>query len=109
MTLSKRQDHQRTEELRQHQSQSALSTRDRRQESLKLDISTFHGVENDFLLRWFVEVDGAIKTRHIDNERMQVAFAQSYLAGDVLELGPKSQVTRPERVRVVTRLQDPAQ
>ena len=50
--------------------------------SLKLEISKHRGVEEDFLLRWFVEVDGAIEARRIDSERMRLAFAQSYLAGD---------------------------
>ena len=76
MTLLQQQDHQRTEELRQHQSQSAQSTLERRPGSLKLDISKYHGVEDAF-----VEVDGAIEARRIDDERMQVAFAQSYLTG----------------------------
>ena len=82
VTLLQQQDHQRTEALRQQQSQSEEPTRERRQESLKQAISKYHGVENDSLLRWFVEVDGVIEDRRIDNEHMQVAFAQSYLAGD---------------------------
>ena len=82
VTLLRHQDHQRTEELRQHESQFALSTRERRQESLKIDISKYNRVEDDSLLNWFVAVDGAIEARRIDNDRMQVAFAQSYLAGD---------------------------
>ena len=81
VNLLQQQNHQRTEELRQHQSQSAQSSRERRPESLKLEISKYHGVENDSLLRGFVEVDGVIEARRIDNERMQVAVAQSYLAG----------------------------
>ena len=40
----------------------------RRQESLKLEISKYYGVEDDSLLRWFVEVDGAIEARRIDSE-----------------------------------------
>ena len=82
MTLLQQQDQQRTEELRQHQSQSAQSTLERRPGSLKLDISKYHGVEDDFLLRWFVEVDGAIEARRIYNKQMQVSLAQSYLAED---------------------------
>ena len=68
MTLLQQQDHQRTKELRQHQSQSALSMLTSRQESLKLEISKYYGVEDDSLLRWFVEVDGAIEARRIDSE-----------------------------------------
>ena len=37
-TFLQQQDHQRTEELRQHRSQSAQSSRERRPESLELDI-----------------------------------------------------------------------
>ena len=68
--------------MRQHQSQSAQSTRERIQESLNLDISKYHGLENGSKLGWFVEVDGATEARRIDDERIQVAFAQSYLAGN---------------------------
>ena len=32
-------------------------------------------------MRWFVEVDDAIKARHIDDEEMQVAFAKLNLSG----------------------------
>uniref|UniRef100_A0AAV1TBI7 CCHC-type domain-containing protein n=1 Tax=Peronospora matthiolae TaxID=2874970 RepID=A0AAV1TBI7_9STRA len=39
------------------------------------------GVEEDSLLRWFVELDDAIRARRIDDGEMQVAFAQSNLAG----------------------------
>ena len=55
--------------------------RESRHESLKLEIIKDHEVEDDSLLRWFVEVGGAIDVRRIDNERMRLAFAQSYLAG----------------------------
>ena len=30
---------------------------------------------------WFLEVDDAIKARHIDDKEMQVAFAKSNLSG----------------------------
>ena len=68
--------------MKQQQSQSAESTRERRREYLKLDIYNYRGVEEDSLLRWFVEVDGAIKAHRIDDELMKVSFAQSCLAGD---------------------------
>ena len=32
-------------------------------------------------MRWFLEVDDAIKVRHIDDEEIQVAFAKSNLSG----------------------------
>uniref|UniRef100_A0AAV1UJV4 CCHC-type domain-containing protein n=1 Tax=Peronospora matthiolae TaxID=2874970 RepID=A0AAV1UJV4_9STRA len=38
-------------------------------------------VEEDSLLRWFVKLDDAIRARRIDDGDMQVAFAQSNLAG----------------------------
>ena len=66
VTLLQQRDHQRNEELRQ--SQSAQSTRERRPESIKLEISKYHGAEDDSLLRWFVEVDGAIDARRMINE-----------------------------------------
>uniref|UniRef100_A0AAV1U1H4 CCHC-type domain-containing protein n=1 Tax=Peronospora matthiolae TaxID=2874970 RepID=A0AAV1U1H4_9STRA len=53
----------------------------RRPETLKIDISKYRGVEEDSLLRWFVELDDAIRARRIDDGEMQVAFAQSNLAG----------------------------
>ena len=82
MNLFKQQDNQRTKALKQHQFHSEQSTRERRQKSLKLEISKYHEVESDSLLRWFVEVESAIEARCIDNERTQVAFSKSYLAGD---------------------------
>ena len=49
---------------------------------LKLEISKYRKIEENSLLRWFAEVDGAIKSRRIDDELMQVEFAQSNLSGD---------------------------
>ena len=74
---------QQFELLRQQQSQTAVPgpTHARRPETLKIDISKYRGVEEDSLLRWFVELDDAIRARHISDEQMQVAFAQSNLAG----------------------------
>ena len=65
VTLWKQQDYQRTKELRHHQSQYALPMRERRQESFKLEISKYQGVEDYSLIRWFVEVDGVIDARRI--------------------------------------------
>ena len=39
--------------------------RERRQESFKLEISKYQGVEDYSLIRWFVEVDGVIDARRI--------------------------------------------
>ena len=78
MTLLQQQDQQRTEALRY--SQSSEPTRERRRESLNLEVSKYRGFEEDSLLRWFVELDDAIDFRRFDDERMQVSFAQSNLA-----------------------------
>uniref|UniRef100_A0AAV1U8H7 Uncharacterized protein n=1 Tax=Peronospora matthiolae TaxID=2874970 RepID=A0AAV1U8H7_9STRA len=53
----------------------------RRPETLKIDISRFKGTDEDSLLRWFVELDDAIKARHIEGDEMQVTFALSNLTG----------------------------
>ena len=86
MALLNQQDRQRTETLRQQQSKSAGPMRERRRESLKLEISKYRGVEEDSLSRCFFEVDDAIEARRIGigDEQMQVAFAESYLAGDAI-------------------------
>uniref|UniRef100_A0AAV1UUH2 CCHC-type domain-containing protein n=1 Tax=Peronospora matthiolae TaxID=2874970 RepID=A0AAV1UUH2_9STRA len=68
--------------LRQQQAAAGGSMHSRRPETLKIDISKYRGVEEDSLLRWFVELDDAIRSRRIDDgKKMQVAFAQSNLAG----------------------------
>lgn len=63
--------------LRQQGSyQSATGpTHTRRPEFLKIDIFTYKGDEEDSLLRWFVELDDAIASRHIEGDAMQVTFA----------------------------------
>ena len=70
-----------TEMLRQQQATATESTYTRRPEILKIDISKYKGADEDSLLRWFVELDDAIRARHIVDEEMQMAFAQSNLAG----------------------------
>uniref|UniRef100_A0AAV1V1F2 Retrotransposon gag domain-containing protein n=1 Tax=Peronospora matthiolae TaxID=2874970 RepID=A0AAV1V1F2_9STRA len=67
--------------LRQQQATAGGLMHSRRPETLKIDISKYRGVEEDSLLRWFVELDDAIKARRIDDGDMKVAFAQSNLAG----------------------------
>uniref|UniRef100_A0AAV1UNJ0 Uncharacterized protein n=1 Tax=Peronospora matthiolae TaxID=2874970 RepID=A0AAV1UNJ0_9STRA len=67
--------------LRQQQAAAGGSMHSRRPETLKIDISKYRGVEEDSLERWFVELDDAIRARRIDDGDMQVAFAQSNLAG----------------------------
>ena len=81
--MLREQDAQQFELLRQQQSQSASGgpTHARRPESLKIVISKYRGVEEESLYKWFVELNDAIKARYIVDEQMQVAFAQSNLAG----------------------------
>ena len=63
------------------QQSSNRSTHTRRPETLKIDISKYKGVEEDSLLRWIVELDDAIRARHIEDDDMQVAFVLSNLTG----------------------------
>uniref|UniRef100_A0AAV1TN22 CCHC-type domain-containing protein n=1 Tax=Peronospora matthiolae TaxID=2874970 RepID=A0AAV1TN22_9STRA len=79
--LLREQGAQQFELLRQQQAAAGRSMHSRRPETLKIDISKYRGVDEDSLLRWFVELDDAIRARRIDDEDMQVAFAQSNLAG----------------------------
>uniref|UniRef100_A0AAV1UZF0 CCHC-type domain-containing protein n=1 Tax=Peronospora matthiolae TaxID=2874970 RepID=A0AAV1UZF0_9STRA len=79
--LLREQGAQQFELLRQQQAAAGGSMHSRRPETLKIDISKYRGVEEDSLLRWFVELDDAIRARRIDDGDMQVAFAQSNLAG----------------------------
>ncbi|CAI5738226.1 unnamed protein product [Peronospora farinosa] len=64
---------QQSELLRQQQASAvaAGSAYTRRPESLKINVSRYKAVESDSLLRWFVELDDAMK----------VKFAMSNLAG----------------------------
>uniref|UniRef100_A0AAV1VJ69 Uncharacterized protein n=1 Tax=Peronospora matthiolae TaxID=2874970 RepID=A0AAV1VJ69_9STRA len=79
--LLREQGAQQFELLRQQQAAAGGSMHSRRPETLKIDISKYRGVEEDSLLRWFVELDDAIRARRIDDGDMQAAFAQSNLAG----------------------------
>uniref|UniRef100_A0AAV1UAE6 Retrotransposon gag domain-containing protein n=1 Tax=Peronospora matthiolae TaxID=2874970 RepID=A0AAV1UAE6_9STRA len=60
-------------------------------ETLKINISRYKGTDEDSLLRWFVELDDAIKARQIEGDEMQVTFALSNLTGraKTWALGPK--------------------
>uniref|UniRef100_A0AAV1U9G3 Retrotransposon gag domain-containing protein n=1 Tax=Peronospora matthiolae TaxID=2874970 RepID=A0AAV1U9G3_9STRA len=53
----------------------------RRPETLKIDISRYKGTDEDSVLRWFVELDDAIRARHMEGDEMQVTFALSNLTG----------------------------
>ena len=91
--LLREQGAQKFELLRRQQIQTAADgpTHSHRPESLRIDISKYRVVEEDSLVRWFVELDDAIRARHIVDEKMQVAFAQSNLAGraKIWDLGLK--------------------
>uniref|UniRef100_A0AAV1TR17 Retrotransposon gag domain-containing protein n=1 Tax=Peronospora matthiolae TaxID=2874970 RepID=A0AAV1TR17_9STRA len=79
--LFREQGAQQFELLRQQQAAAGGSMHSRRPETLNIYISKYRGVEEDSLLRWFVELDDTMKARRIDDEEMQVTFAQSNLAG----------------------------
>uniref|UniRef100_A0AAV1TZB2 CCHC-type domain-containing protein n=1 Tax=Peronospora matthiolae TaxID=2874970 RepID=A0AAV1TZB2_9STRA len=79
--LLREQGAQQFELLRQQQAAAGGSMHSRRPETLKIDISKYRGVDEDSLLRWFVELDDAIRARRIDDGEMQAAFAQSNQAG----------------------------
>ena len=66
--LLHQQGSQQTELLRQQQATATGSTCIRRPETLKIDISKYKGANEDSLLRWVVELDDAIKARHIVDE-----------------------------------------
>uniref|UniRef100_A0AAV1TKZ6 Uncharacterized protein n=1 Tax=Peronospora matthiolae TaxID=2874970 RepID=A0AAV1TKZ6_9STRA len=57
-----------------HQSMGG-PTHMRRPKTLKIDISRYKGTDEDVLLRWFVELDDAIRAHHIEGDEMQVTFA----------------------------------
>uniref|UniRef100_A0AAV1UK50 Retrotransposon gag domain-containing protein n=1 Tax=Peronospora matthiolae TaxID=2874970 RepID=A0AAV1UK50_9STRA len=63
-----------------HQSMGG-PTHIRRPETLKINISRYKGTDANSLLRWFVELDDAIRARHIEGDEMQVTFALSNLTG----------------------------
>ena len=69
--------------LNQHSSHrpSTGSTYTRRSEPLKLNVSKYDGDIDNSILRWFVEIDEAIRARRIDECDMQVSFALSNLTG----------------------------
>uniref|UniRef100_A0AAV1V011 Uncharacterized protein n=1 Tax=Peronospora matthiolae TaxID=2874970 RepID=A0AAV1V011_9STRA len=69
-----------------HQSMGGL-THMRLPETLKIDISRYMETNEDSLLRWFIELDDAIRARHIDGDEMQVTFDLSNLT-ERAKLGP---------------------
>ena len=52
-----------------------------RVQSLKMEISTYKGGENESLPRWFVELETAVFARQITDQQLQIAFAMSKLGG----------------------------
>ena len=74
---------QQIELLRQQQFNAAVggTTHARCPDIFKVDISKCRGVEEDYLLLWFVELDRAIRARRVDDEQTKLTFAQSHLAG----------------------------
>ena len=48
---------------------------------MKIDIFYYQWADVDSMLRRFVDMYDAIRTRHIVDEQMQPAFAQSNLSG----------------------------
>uniref|UniRef100_A0AAV1TL10 Uncharacterized protein n=1 Tax=Peronospora matthiolae TaxID=2874970 RepID=A0AAV1TL10_9STRA len=50
-----------------HQSMGG-PTHMRRPETLKIDISRYKETDEDSILRWFVELDDAIRSRHIEGD-----------------------------------------
>uniref|UniRef100_A0AAV1TCY3 Uncharacterized protein n=1 Tax=Peronospora matthiolae TaxID=2874970 RepID=A0AAV1TCY3_9STRA len=63
-----------------HQSMGG-PTHMRRPKTLKIYISRHKGTDEGFLLRWFFELDHAIRALHIEGDEMQVTFALSNLTG----------------------------
>uniref|UniRef100_A0AAV1VBG4 Retrotransposon gag domain-containing protein n=1 Tax=Peronospora matthiolae TaxID=2874970 RepID=A0AAV1VBG4_9STRA len=53
----------------------------RRPETLKIDILRYKVTDEDSLLRWFVELDDAIRARLIQSDKVQVTFVLSHLTG----------------------------
>ncbi|KAF1318312.1 reverse transcriptase, partial [Globisporangium splendens] len=52
-----------------------------RQKAVTLEVAKYGGGDNEPLLRWFVEIDAAIRSGHIYDQEQQVDFAMSKLAG----------------------------
>uniref|UniRef100_A0AAV1UUC0 Uncharacterized protein n=1 Tax=Peronospora matthiolae TaxID=2874970 RepID=A0AAV1UUC0_9STRA len=64
---------QKTDFLQQQGSHQSMGrTHMRRLETLNTDISRYKGTDEDSLLGWFVELDDAIRARHIEGDKMQV-------------------------------------
>lgn len=69
--------------LLEHQQRTVASATAPRpwRETLKVDVSKYKGIEGESLLRWLVEMEGAMAARRIDDESMRITFAMSSLAG----------------------------
>uniref|UniRef100_A0AAV1TM60 Uncharacterized protein n=1 Tax=Peronospora matthiolae TaxID=2874970 RepID=A0AAV1TM60_9STRA len=84
--LLREQGIQQFELLRQQQAAAGGSMHSRRPETLKIDIYKYRGVEEDSLLRWFVELDDAIRVRRIDDGQCKYPLP-SQIWQDVTRLG----------------------
>uniref|UniRef100_A0AAV1UX28 Uncharacterized protein n=1 Tax=Peronospora matthiolae TaxID=2874970 RepID=A0AAV1UX28_9STRA len=67
--------------LHQQDSHQSMSepTHTRRPGTLKIEVSRYMETDGGSFLRWFVELDYAIRARHIMGDEMQVTFAPSNL------------------------------
>uniref|UniRef100_A0AAV1TFZ5 Retrotransposon gag domain-containing protein n=1 Tax=Peronospora matthiolae TaxID=2874970 RepID=A0AAV1TFZ5_9STRA len=68
------------QQLVSHQSMGG-PTHMRRSKTLKIDVSRYKGIDEYSILRWFVELEDAIKARRIEGDEMQVTLALSNLTG----------------------------
>uniref|UniRef100_A0AAV1UK39 Uncharacterized protein n=1 Tax=Peronospora matthiolae TaxID=2874970 RepID=A0AAV1UK39_9STRA len=94
--------------LRKHQAAAGGSMHSRRPETLKIDISKYRGVEEDSLLRWFVELDDHKGASH--RRRGYASCTCPVKSGwTCQDLGTGAQVARPLCVWVVGSLQVAAQ
>uniref|UniRef100_A0AAV1TGX4 Uncharacterized protein n=1 Tax=Peronospora matthiolae TaxID=2874970 RepID=A0AAV1TGX4_9STRA len=80
-----------------HQSMGG-PTHIRQPETLNIDISRYKGTDEDSLLRWFVELDDAVRARHIEGDETQVTFALILVNRTSKDLGLRAQASRPKRV-----------
>ncbi len=67
--------------MQQIQRHPVVVERTQRAEFLKLEVANYRGSESELLLRWLVDLEGAILARGMKDPLMQVAFAMSDLVG----------------------------
>ena len=81
--------------LRQQRAAATGSTHTRRSESLKIDITKYKAAEEYSLLRWFVELDEAIRARHIVDEQNAGRICSVELGRTCKDLVLGPQATQP--------------